>query len=147
MYDPSMSNGVATLEREQPDSFDPAAEVCEIAGILNVANARLVAVMETVLVDDSWQGPGVHTPAQWLACKAGISPERAKDIVRIARRRSSFPTLIDVFDAGQLSVEQVADGLHLRQDEPAFGGLHVDRHDEDRQFAGRDEVGGQGGRA
>ena len=31
-----MSDGVTTLEREQPDSFDPEAEVCEIAGILNV---------------------------------------------------------------------------------------------------------------
>mgnify|MGYP001826169247 CR=1 FL=1 len=104
----SMSDGVATLERNGTPSFDPDAEVCEIAGILNVANARLVATMETVLADEMWQGPGVHTPAQWLALKAGISPERANDIVRIARRRASFPTLIDVFGAGQLSVEQVA---------------------------------------
>ena len=103
-----MSDGVATLEREGTPPVDPDAEVCEIAGILNVANARLVAVVETVLADDSWQGPGVHTPAQWLACKAGISPERAKDIIRIAARRSSFPSVVGVFDAGQLSVEQVA---------------------------------------
>ena len=59
-----MSGGVTTLEREGTPSFDPDAEVCEIAGILNLANARLVAVMETVLAEDSWQDPGVHPPAQ-----------------------------------------------------------------------------------
>jgi hypothetical protein len=103
-----MSDGVATLVREGTPAFDSEAEICEIAGILNVANARLVAVMETVLADDAWQGPGVLSPAQWLAWKAGISPERAKDIVRVARHRSSFPTLIELFDQGQLSLEQVA---------------------------------------
>jgi hypothetical protein len=103
-----MTGGVATLEREGPPAFDADAEICEIAGVLNVANARLVAVMEIVLADEAWQGPGVHTPTQWLAWKAGISPERAKDIVRVATRRASFPTLIDRFDQGQLSVEQVA---------------------------------------
>lgn len=98
----------ATLERDDTPSFDPASEVCEIAGILNVANARLVAAMEQVLTDDVWQGPGVHTPSQWLAWKAGISPERAQDVVRIAQRRAGFPTLIELFDHGQLSIEQVA---------------------------------------
>ena len=103
-----MSGGVATLEREQPDSFDPDGQICEIAGTLNLSNARLTAVMETVLADDAWQGPGVHTPTQWLSWKAGVSPERASDIVRVAERRSEFPTLITLFDAGQLSLEQVA---------------------------------------
>ena len=103
-----MSGGVATLEREQPDSFDPDGAISEIAGALNLANARLTSVMQTVLSDEAWQGPGVHTPAQWLSWKAGVSPERARDIVRVAQARSSFPALIDVFDAGQLSLEQVA---------------------------------------
>ena len=43
-----------------------------------------------------------------MAWKAGISPERANDIVRIAQRRAGFPTLIELFDHGQLSIEQVA---------------------------------------
>ncbi len=109
MYDYVMSGGVSSIvERNDPEPFDPDARVCEIAGILNVANAQLVAVMQQVLSDELWQGPGVHTPAQWLAWKAGISPERARDIVRIAGKRASFPALIDTFDSGRLSVEQVA---------------------------------------
>ncbi len=109
MYDYGMSDGMASTIQQQPvGAPGPAARICEIAGILNVANAELVSIMETVLADEHWQGPGIHTPAQWLAWKAGISPERARDIVRIAGRRSSFPTLIDTFDHGHLSVEQVA---------------------------------------
>jgi hypothetical protein len=37
-------------------------------------------------------------------------------------------------------IEQVADRLHLRQDQPALGGFLVDGHDEHGHLAGRDEV-------
>ena len=82
--------------------------VAELAGVLNVANARLVALMAEVLEHDSWSGNGVYSPAQWLAWKSGVSPERAKDIVRVASRRSEFPTIMAAFEAGELTLEQVA---------------------------------------
>ena len=40
-----------------------------------------------------------------------------------------------------VAVQQVADRLHLRQDQPALGGLHVDRHDQHGQLARRHQVG------
>lgn len=115
MYDCGMS-----MIDEHIDADE--TEIAEVAGILNLANARLVAVTERVLQDDSWVGTGVHSPTQWLAYRAGVSPERAKAIVQVAERRASFPRVISSFEAGELSLEQVvelvkapewADGLVL----------------------------------
>jgi hypothetical protein len=85
------------------------AHIADAAGALNLANARLVALMEEVLTDEVWSGPGIHSPTQWLSYRAGVSPERARVIVRVAERRSSFPHVIAAFDAGELSLEQVAE--------------------------------------
>ncbi len=92
------------------DVAGPSVEdrIAELAGVLNVANARLAEVMEEVLADEMWSGPGIHSPAQWLALKAGVSPERARDIVRVAQRRADFPVVIGAFDCGELALEQVA---------------------------------------
>ena len=40
-----------------------------------------------------------------------------------------------------VAVQQVADRLHLRQDEAALGGFHVDRHHQHGHLARRDQVG------
>lgn len=37
-----------------------------------------------------------------------MSPERAKVLTKVARRRSEFPAICGLFDEGQLSIEQVA---------------------------------------
>ena len=50
---------------------------------------------------------------------------------RRARSRSSR----SLTTSNGVVVEQVADGLHLRQDEPALGRLLVDRHDQHGQLA------------
>ena len=88
---------------------DHESMIAEIAGALNLTNARLVAVMAEALTDNAWSGPGLHSPAQWLALKSGVSPERAKTIVRVAERRSEFPTVMSMFDRGEFSLEQVAE--------------------------------------
>ncbi len=115
MYDTSV-----TVNDQQIDCYEE--ELADAAGVLNLANARLVEITERALRDASWVGTGVHSPAQWLAYRAGVSPERAKAIVQVAERRASFPTVMSAFDAGELSFEQVtelvkapdwADGLVL----------------------------------
>jgi hypothetical protein len=87
---------------------DPEAMIAEISGHLNVQNSRLVQVMADVLANDEWVGSGVHTPAQWLAWRAGLSPERARVIVQVAERREAFPLVSGAFDRGELTLEQVA---------------------------------------
>ena len=52
---------------------------------------------------------------------------------------TKFPLLDD--HAVGVAVQQVADRLHLRLDQPALGGLLVDRHHQDHQFARRHQVG------
>ncbi|MFW2333198.1 HNH endonuclease [Ilumatobacter sp.] len=90
-------------------SDEAEAALAEAAGVLNVANARLVRITERSLIDESWVGDDVHTPAQWLTYRAGVSPERAQVIVRVAERRASFPCVMAAFDAGELSLEQAAE--------------------------------------
>lgn len=96
-----------TVIDAQIDAYE--GEVADAAGILNLANAKLVEITARLLADDAWEGTGVHSPTQWLAYKAGVSPERAKAIVHVAGRRTDFPRVIAAFDAGELSLEQVAE--------------------------------------
>src|SRR5262249_30331861 len=104
--------GMATIAPRARQRWDETrsleAEICEIAGQLNLAHARLAEVMQRVLESDSWSGDRIHTPSQWLAWQAGLSPHRAAEIVKIAERRSEFPLVIGAFDRGELAVDQVA---------------------------------------
>ena len=83
-------------------------ELAEICGQLNVLHARLVAKVATALESGDWFQYGIHTPAQWLAWQTGLSPGRAREIVRVARARSEFPTVFTAFEGGELAVDQVA---------------------------------------
>ena len=61
-----------TVTDERIDSDE--AEFADAAGVLNVANARLVQLAEQVLLNESWVGSGVHSPTQWLTYRTGVSP-------------------------------------------------------------------------
>ena len=88
-------------------------DLAELAGQLNLVNARLVAVTEHLLTTDAWQQGGMRSPKAFLAWRFGLSPERAEQIVTIARHRHEFPTVIDLFDHGQLSIEQVHEAVQV----------------------------------
>ena len=80
--------------------------LAEIAGQLNVLNAEIIGLTATAITDRSWCGYGIHSPAQWLTIQLGISPAHAKQIIEIAERSASFPTIIDEFASGTLSIDQ-----------------------------------------
>jgi hypothetical protein len=42
-----------------------------------------------------------------VGLEAGISPSHAKQIVKVAQQRASYPLIIDAFDRGQLTFDQV----------------------------------------
>src|SRR5262245_15729467 len=84
------------------------AELAEVCGQLNVLNARLVALTAAALSADAWQGWRIHTPAQWLAWKAGLSGATARTVVAVAERVDELPVTVAAFAAGELSLEQVA---------------------------------------
>lgn len=97
-----------------PDDADPTdgdpmhAATGELAGQLNVVHARLSAHLAELLADDGWQVGGMKSPVQYLVWKAGLAPHTARLVVEVARRRDDFPVIMGLFDAGQLSLDQVA---------------------------------------
>lgn len=97
-----MSGASATI-------VDPDVEIAEISGFLNVQHARLVRVVAHAQGSGEAGGLGIHTPAQWVALRAGVSPKRAQLIIRVAERRSSFPKVFAAFESGELTLDQVAE--------------------------------------
>ena len=106
MYDIEMVEEVLV---ESGNHAELEAELLDVAGQLNLVNARLVELAERVLSTRSWEGTGMRTPAAYLGWAVGLSPERAKVVVRVAERRSEFPTIVSMFERGELSFEQVAE--------------------------------------
>jgi hypothetical protein len=52
--------------------------------------------------------PGIISASHWLAWKAGLSSAHAQQLVAVARRRGELPVTFAAFDAGELSIDQVA---------------------------------------
>jgi hypothetical protein len=69
------------------------------------AHGALVEVAARVLEDQAGNFSGTHTPAGYLAWRAGISPARAGELVRLARRRHELPACIEALGAGELSID------------------------------------------
>ena len=99
MYDKCVALG--TLERLE----DRLAEVC---GHRNTLDASLVRLVAEALETGGWEMSGIVSPAHWLAWQAGLSTSHARQLVALARRRSELPVTFAAFDAGELSVDQVA---------------------------------------
>lgn len=51
----------------------------------------------------------MRTPAAWLAWRSGVSPERAGQLVRLAKVRDRYPTLFAAFDRGHVSADQMTE--------------------------------------
>jgi hypothetical protein len=83
-------------------------ELASLCGVFNSSHARLVAIVAQALSDESWTIAGVRSPEHWLTMRAGLSPFRAKAIVRAAMRHGELPTVMGEFADRQLSFDQVA---------------------------------------
>ena len=81
-------------------------EVASAAGALNLAHAELTRAAAEALANESWSGT---SPEQWLVHRAGITTSRAGVVLAVATKRVQFPRIIARFDAGELSLEQVAE--------------------------------------
>jgi hypothetical protein len=93
---------------DRPEQIEAEQELACLCGVLNSSYARLVAIVAQALKDESWAIAGVRSPEHWLTMRAGLSPFRAKAIVRVARRHGELPTVMGEFSDGQLSFDQVA---------------------------------------
>ena len=84
------------------------AEVAEVCGILNAATGRLVGLIAAVVETGCWQGCGVRSAEQWVSWKCGVSPGRARALVRMATRIGELPEIHAAHGRGELSEDQVA---------------------------------------
>ncbi|WP_460938923.1 HNH endonuclease signature motif containing protein, partial [Phycicoccus ginsengisoli] len=84
------------------------ARTAQVAGRLNRAQAELVEVARELVDDKHWGDGGFRSPEHYLVVRAGLSPEHAADVVRVARRTKELPEAAAALDAGELSLDQVA---------------------------------------
>ncbi|RLE25022.1 MAG: hypothetical protein DRJ50_03710 [Actinobacteria bacterium] len=95
---------VGVVEMEELDT-----SLNQVAGYLNAQHAALVDLtIELLAHEEWWAGPGIHTPELYLAWRTGVSPERARQLVQIARRVDDLPVCLDKFRRGELAVDQMA---------------------------------------
>jgi hypothetical protein len=104
-----MATAIDDRPSESDTTFDFDAALNEVSGHLNAQHARLVDLAIAMLADDSlWVGEGAHTPELFLAWRTGLAPQRARQIVDIARRADELPDCLDSFRRGELAVDQMA---------------------------------------
>lgn len=83
------------------------ADIAAACGALNVAHAKMVQTTARVIEHDLWKGWGIKSVEHWLCWQAGVSPQRARQIVAVARRADELPVTISKLADGELSIDQV----------------------------------------
>ena len=86
---------------------DLVAEITTLAGHLNAANARLLALIAELDRRKGWAEWGVKSCAHWLNWKCGISLGAAREKVRVARALESLPRVVAAMAEGRLSYFKV----------------------------------------
>jgi hypothetical protein len=87
--------------------FDVEQRVAEACGVLNAAHAKLVALTAELISTELWRGYGIRSVEHWLTLKAGLSPERARQVAEVAAATAEMPVTARTFSDGELSFEQV----------------------------------------
>jgi hypothetical protein len=107
VYDEGMSTSTADSTREvrQRALWQRTAAV---AGRLNRAQGELVEIAAELIGDGHWGDGGFRSPQHYLVVRAGLSPEHAADVVRVATRRAELTRAAAALAAGELSLDQVA---------------------------------------
>ena len=118
--DPASAGGGAGAV--SADAYDALCEeLARTQGIINVAEARLVELTRQGIVMGISGGTNLR-PIDWVAWRAGVSPERAAGYVRVAERAAELPHTMAALKAGELTVDQaavIARNVPARYDESA----------------------------
>ncbi|MCB0977633.1 MAG: DUF222 domain-containing protein, partial [Acidimicrobiales bacterium] len=83
------------------------SRVAEVVGVVHGGHGALVGLAAEALEGRLWEGFGIHSPAQWPAWKSGLSIRVARQLVRVARRRTELPVAVGALEAGELSLDQI----------------------------------------
>jgi Domain of unknown function (DUF222) len=97
-----------TTEGTMSDTRSPEDRVADLVGLLNVVTAELVGVIGEVIRAGAWEGFGIRSPEHWVVWRCGVSPGRARRLVRMARALDALPATSRLFQAGELGEDQTA---------------------------------------
>ncbi len=86
---------------------DLVAEITTLAGHLNAANARLLALIAELDRRKGWAEWGVKSCAHWLNWKCGFSLGAAREKVRVAHALEQLPKIAAAMAEGRLSYFKV----------------------------------------
>jgi hypothetical protein len=97
------------MEGEFSSVSTPAlvAEITTLAGHLNAANARFLALIAELDRRQGWAEWGVKSCAHWLNWKCGIDLGAAREKVRVARALDGLPRVAAAMAEGRLSYAKV----------------------------------------
>src|SRR5687767_15730251 len=82
---------------------DLVAEITTLAGHLNAANARFLALLAELDRRRGWAEWGVKSCAHWLNWKCGIALGAAREKVRVARALAALPQIAGAMSEGRVS--------------------------------------------
>lgn len=101
--DPSLSpEALADIPLERIE-----AEITELAGHINAATCRWLCLVAELDRREGWASWGAKSCAHWLAWRCSVSPNAAREQVRVARRLAELPAITAAFAAGELSFSKV----------------------------------------
>ena len=87
---------------------DLVAEITTLAGHLNAANARFLALIAELDRRRGWAEWGVKSCAHWLNWKCGIGLGAAREKVRVARALEKLPKVAAAMAEGRISYFKIA---------------------------------------
>lgn len=114
----TLTNGTDGPASDAPSAADAAyragmeqlayeARLAQVNGQLHAVQAQQVELIADALREGWWHGDGIVSPEHWVTWKCGVSPRRARDLIRIARRRDELPLTSALFADGRISVDQM----------------------------------------
>lgn len=83
------------------------AEITELAGHINAATCRWLCLVAELDRREGWASWGAKSCAHWLSWRCSVSPNAAREQVRVARRLAELPAITAAFAAGELSFSKV----------------------------------------
>ena len=87
-----------------PDLID---QITELAGHLNAANARWLALIAELDRREAWAEWGMRSCAHWLNWKCGLDLGAAREKLRVAHALEQLPCIAAAMAAGSLSYSKV----------------------------------------
>lgn len=83
------------------------SEITELAGHINAATCRWLCLVAELDRREGWASWGAKSCAHWLSWRCSVTPNAAREQVRVARRLVELPEVRSAFARGEMSFSKV----------------------------------------